>query len=852
MESLVEQTRTSQNESMMSIDSPSNSFSNKPSALSTQTQATSMHSITSTPTSITTFQVTRVYRATYLNVEVIEMEVNGNPVMRRLKDSYFNATQILKLAGLDRTQRSKLLENEICQGQHEKVQGGSGRYQGTWIPYSKALELCRRYDVYEVMKPLLLYNPTTSNDITPTKDQLKRSFSSMSELENLNGNRNTNNIINSQHSNTNSFHSKGTSSTPASRSNTYPDTQPDDQHSPKKLKFESNELHPIEIFDHETKLDNPNSPFTMKPMQEDEFDEKSKVVMSSLFLPSQKDLSLLELVGNDESQLDGISIDAPIDDNGQTALHLAATLGRLTLVRDLVKRGSNRIRGDNDGQTALVRAVHATNCFENSCFDKLLDYMYPAITVLDHKGRTVLHHIAYTCGRKGRNDACKYYLETLLEWVVKRGPSLPDNQSLSLTKFMQDVVNIPDRNGDTCLNIAAMVGNKHIIQQLLEVGADPNRANKAGVKPIDCGIDLEVPNQSSSRISSAIQNAALMVNKNAGNSSFKDSNQNHNNNPAMSNVHPTFGNSFNNSGREPSGASLANNNGFPEKKSSLSILNSIQTFVSQLGKDFQEEMDQKNKQINGMHPQLREKTLKLSEKRKQFDELQKIVRKLSDYKTKIINLNKAIDEEESKFKEQTKELPVSSANFAGDFDADEPFTVWSVYNEIETKVEKILSERQQQFKQQQLDSTESQDNKDKNNNRNANGESTGQGKQHTPPTELDTVEIINSLKAEDLLPSLSKTQSRQLLPPSVVLEARINAYKKNNESLIERTKSRRSSSQELEQQFKRVIALCIGSKPEDIDERLLGSLLLSVENDPDPEINQIKKVLKIVNDLEDK
>ncbi|GME92805.1 unnamed protein product [Ambrosiozyma monospora] len=404
MESVVEQTRTSQNESMMSIDSPSNSFSNKPSQ---QTQATSMHSITSTPASITTFQVTRVYRATYLNVEVIEMEVNGNPVMRRLKDSYFNATQILKLAGLDRTQRSKLLDNEICQGQHEKVQGGSGRYQGTWIPYSKAAELCRRYDVYEVMKPLLLYNPTTSNDITPTKDQLKRSFSSMSELDNSNGNRNTNNNTNSQNSNTNSFSSKGTTSTPATRSNTYQDTQPDDQHSPKKLKFESSELHPFEIFDHETKLDNPNAPFTMKPMQEDEFDEKSKVVMSSLFLPSQKDLSLLELVGNDESQLDGISIDAPIDDNGQNALHLAATLGRLTLVRDLVKRGSNRIRGDNDGQTALVRAVHATNCFENSCFDKLLDYMYPAITVLDHKGRTVLHHIAYTCGRKGRNDACK-------------------------------------------------------------------------------------------------------------------------------------------------------------------------------------------------------------------------------------------------------------------------------------------------------------------------------------------------------------------------------------------------------------------------------------------------------------
>jgi hypothetical protein len=43
-----------------------------------------------------------------------------------------NATQILKVAGLDKSKRTRILEREIIQGEHEKIQGGYGRYQGTW------------------------------------------------------------------------------------------------------------------------------------------------------------------------------------------------------------------------------------------------------------------------------------------------------------------------------------------------------------------------------------------------------------------------------------------------------------------------------------------------------------------------------------------------------------------------------------------------------------------------------------------------------------------------------------------------------------------------------------------------
>jgi len=53
--------------------------------------------------------------------------------MRRTADSYMNATQILKVAGLNKARRTRVLEREILQDpRHEKVQGGYGKYQGTW------------------------------------------------------------------------------------------------------------------------------------------------------------------------------------------------------------------------------------------------------------------------------------------------------------------------------------------------------------------------------------------------------------------------------------------------------------------------------------------------------------------------------------------------------------------------------------------------------------------------------------------------------------------------------------------------------------------------------------------------
>ena len=74
----------------------------------------------------------KIYNAVYSSVQVYECMVRGIAVMRRRGDSYVNATQILKVAGIEKGRRTKILEKEILPGKHEIVQGGYGKYQGTW------------------------------------------------------------------------------------------------------------------------------------------------------------------------------------------------------------------------------------------------------------------------------------------------------------------------------------------------------------------------------------------------------------------------------------------------------------------------------------------------------------------------------------------------------------------------------------------------------------------------------------------------------------------------------------------------------------------------------------------------
>lgn len=50
-------------------------------------------------------------------------------ILRRCNDDWINATHILKVAGLDKNERTRFL-GEVHKKKHEKVQGGNCKYQG--------------------------------------------------------------------------------------------------------------------------------------------------------------------------------------------------------------------------------------------------------------------------------------------------------------------------------------------------------------------------------------------------------------------------------------------------------------------------------------------------------------------------------------------------------------------------------------------------------------------------------------------------------------------------------------------------------------------------------------------------
>ncbi|KAL3900572.1 MAG: hypothetical protein SGCHY_001253, partial [Lobulomycetales sp.] len=100
----------------------------------------------------TYFNSEGVVSAVYANVAVYELTVNNVQVMRRQRDNWINATHILKAAGIEKSQRTKILDR--TEYKHEKIQGGYGKFQGTWISLEDAIDLAHTYDIYTNIRPI--------------------------------------------------------------------------------------------------------------------------------------------------------------------------------------------------------------------------------------------------------------------------------------------------------------------------------------------------------------------------------------------------------------------------------------------------------------------------------------------------------------------------------------------------------------------------------------------------------------------------------------------------------------------------------------------------------------------------
>ena len=137
-------------------------------------------------------------------------------------------------------------------------------------------------------------------------------------------------------------------------------------------------------------------------------------------------------------------VDRPIDTQGHTALHWAAAMGEVEIVKDLMLRGANVEARNVRGETPLIRAALFDNSYEKGTMTKMVHLFQDTIMIPDRFGGTVFHHVAYTAQSSHKTQRARHYLDVLLN---KLGEITTQRE---FAKFL----NSRDRHGDTAFHIA--------------------------------------------------------------------------------------------------------------------------------------------------------------------------------------------------------------------------------------------------------------------------------------------------------------------------------------------------------------------------------------------------------------
>ncbi|KAK2786123.1 hypothetical protein FQN53_006884 [Emmonsiellopsis sp. PD_33] len=411
----------------------------------------------------------KIYSATYSSVPVYEFKVGADNVMRRRSDDWINATHILKVAGLDKPARTRILEREVQKGVHEKVQGGYGKYQGTWVPLPDGRDLAERNGILEKLRPIFDFVPGDRSPPPAPKHTTAASSRPRAPKAAASSRR---------------LVSEDVSLTPVKPHGLPPQTSfsQDTHFSAVNQTFNDDESVAQASLESSSMIAEED----MAPMSVQSRKRKRGLNEINLSIIEQQHIiygdQLLDYfmtVGDAPATTKILppeppahfQVDRPIDDHGNTALHWACSMGDIDIVRDLINRGANIKALSNHDETPLVRAVLFTNNFEKGTMQDLADLLQDTITFRDWFGATVFNHLAATTRSKGKWKSSRYYCQILME---KLNDVLPPHQ-ISLLLSSQD------SNGDTAALAAARNGCYKLATMLLSQCPDAGGImNKAG------------------------------------------------------------------------------------------------------------------------------------------------------------------------------------------------------------------------------------------------------------------------------------------------------------------------------------------------------------------------------------
>ncbi|KAF7714486.1 Cell division cycle-related protein res2/pct1 [Penicillium ucsense] len=391
-----------------------------------------------------------IYSATYSSVPVYELKIAGESVMRRRADDWVNATHILKAAGFDKPARTRILERDVQKGVHEKIQGGYGKYQGTWIPLADGRTLAERHLVYAKIAPIFEY---VAGDRSPPPAPKHTTASSKPRAPRKSTNRTT--------APTENF-----KSTQPQRSMPPPSLPHD--HDDMNITFDDNESIEQATIDSSSMMADEDS---LQPSQHESRKrkrvegytvlsetDKAHIIYGDQLLDYfvfKADASYSEVARPNPPP--NFQVDRPIDSYNNTALHWACSMGDLEIIQDLLRRGANASAVSSHDETPLIRAVLFVNNYEKRTFPAVLDMLMDTAVFRDWFGATLFHHIAQTTKSKGKWKSAKYYCEVTLHKLRK----VCSQEDIELLLCCQD------NNGDTAVLVAARNGASKVANMLL-------------------------------------------------------------------------------------------------------------------------------------------------------------------------------------------------------------------------------------------------------------------------------------------------------------------------------------------------------------------------------------------------
>ncbi|KAL9028885.1 MAG: hypothetical protein Q9196_002806 [Gyalolechia fulgens] len=373
--------------------------------------------------------------------------------MRRRHDNWINATHILKVADYDKPARTRILEREVQKGTHEKVQGGYGKYQGTWVPLEHGRLLAERNGVLGKLLPIFDFIPGPISPPQAPKHQTAASNKGP----------------------------KVPKVSQAKRPMPPPSQISEDQYEGISAQLNDDESIGRSEIGSESFMGEEEMMY--RQQQQQQGSRKRKRVPEPDFVEQQHTLyadSLLDYFMLSESDRfyrlepplppEGFMVNRAIDEQGHTALHWGAAMGDIETIRMFMARGARIDAVNVRGETPLIRAVIFTNNHEKETMSKLVDILQDTIMDRDRYGATVLHHVAMTTKSSSRKKSARYYLNVLLTKLA---------DLLSPQEFAH-FLECRDDSGDTAMHIVARHNARKCVRTFLARGINTDIPNKNG------------------------------------------------------------------------------------------------------------------------------------------------------------------------------------------------------------------------------------------------------------------------------------------------------------------------------------------------------------------------------------